>query len=64
MKKLPIFEDYIVDTKLKQFRKIINNHIEFIDFNSKKGEKLLNRYINSLDKDSLEFKLFIKEINF
>lgn len=64
MRKLPVFEDYTVDVKLKQFRRSHNNHIEFIDFNSEKGIRILNRYLKSLDEDSLEFKKFIKEIIF
>lgn len=39
---LPIHKGYTVDWKLKQFRKAIpNRKIEFISFNSKKGETLL-----------------------
>lgn len=41
--KLPEFKGYTVDLRLKQFRKV--NHekpsIEFIDFSSEEGRKLL-----------------------
>lgn len=50
-KKLPEFKGYTVDFRLRQFRKVDhkNKKIIFIDFNSKKGVKLLEEYskINS-----------------
>lgn len=57
--KLPIFEGYSVDICLKQFRKVNNHQIIFIDFDSEEGEKILTRYIKSLDPTSKEFEQFI-----
>lgn len=40
--ELPTFRGYTVDKRLKQFRKVIRGcQIEFIDFDSEKGKKLL-----------------------
>ena len=56
VEKLPMFGKYFVDVRLKQFRKVNNQKIEFIDFESIKGEKLLGKYIKTLDSESKEFK--------
>jgi len=58
-RKLPVFEGYTVDVRLKQFRKVNNEKIQFIDFDSPNGEKILSRYIKSLDSRSKEFKELI-----
>ena len=60
VKKLPKFGQYFVDVRLRQFRKVTNLQIEFIDFNSKKGEKILSNYLESLNKESKEFKQLIR----
>jgi len=40
--KLPVFKGYTVDFRLKQFRKAVpNKRLEFIEFDSSKGKKLL-----------------------
>ena len=52
MKKLPIFQGYTVDMRLKQFRRITKKGIEFIDFDSKKGTALLKKYIDILTEDN------------
>lgn len=57
--KLPKFKQYFVDVRLRQFRQVTNLKIRFIDFDSVKGEKILNGYIKSLDPESQEFKRFI-----
>ena len=57
--KLPLFEEYVVDVRLRQFRKVDKQDIEFIDFNSQKGKKIMSRYIQSLNSESKEFKRFI-----
>lgn len=41
LKILPIFKGYTVDLRLRQFRKIDQDNIEFVDFSSKKGRQLL-----------------------
>ena len=47
--KLPEFKGYTVDEKLQQFRKVDRekSDIEFVDFDSEKGEKLLAEYEES-----------------
>ena len=57
--ELPMFEGYTVDVRLKQFRKVGNHNIIFVDFDSLEGEKILIRYIKSLDKKRQEFKRFL-----
>lgn len=43
--KLPEFNGYTVDVRLKQFRKVSNhNSIEFVDFDSKKGKRIFAEY--------------------
>jgi hypothetical protein len=44
--KLPEFKGYTVDERLKQFRKVDREKpsIEFVEFNSEKGKKLLDEY--------------------
>ena len=46
--KLPEFKGYTVDERLKQFRKVDREKpsIEFVEFNSEKGKKLLDEYEN------------------
>jgi len=46
LKKLLIFKGYTVDFRLKQFRKVNrkNLEIEFVDFDSEKGRKLLSEF--------------------
>ena len=61
-KRLPIFEGYFVDIRLKQFRTVRNLCIEFINFNSNKGEEILSRYIKSLNPQSEEFKDLIDSL--
>ncbi len=56
---LSLFNGYSVDVRLKQFRKIKNQRIVFIDFSSEKGERMLDRYIKSLNPRSREFKELI-----
>lgn len=50
---LPQFEGYTVDLRLRQFRKITKTKMEFVDFYSVKGGKMVSRYINFLN-DQLE----------
>ena len=41
--EIPTFKGYTIDPRLKQFRKVIPQEaIEFIDFNSEKGQELLD----------------------
>ena len=54
---LPVFKGYTVDARLAQFRKVFKSGaIEFLEFDSEKGDKLLTQYIKKLDVDSEEFK--------
>jgi len=59
LKKLPTFEGYTVDVRLRQFRKVNKENIQFINFDSVKGEKILLKYIETLNPESKEFKEFI-----
>ena len=55
---LPTFKGYTVDARLGQFRKVFKNGvIEFLDFDTDKGDRLLVQYIKKLDVDSDEFRL-------
>ena len=59
MRKLPIFEGWIVDCRLREFRAetwadALDENV--IPFDSDKGELMLCDYIASLDKNSPEFK--------
>lgn len=49
-KELPDFQGYTIDFRLKQFRKINREKlkIEFINFESPEGRKLLTKYYESL----------------
>lgn len=44
--KLPEFKGYTVDKKLRQFRKVDRSQpsIDFVDFDSEKGQELLAEY--------------------
>jgi len=64
VRRLPVFKGYVVDLRLKQFRKVLNEKIIFLDFNSEKGERLLSEYINSLSLDSMEFNEIKENIRF
>ena len=60
---LPIFKGYTVDARLGQFRKVFKSgRIEFLEFDSEKGNKILTQYIKTLDADSEEFKAIARAI--
>ena len=60
---LPIFKGYTVDARLGQFRKVFKSGaIEFLEFDSEKGDVLLTEYIKTLDADSEEFKQIARAI--
>ena len=55
---LPVFNGYTVDVRLKQFRKVNKDtSIEFIDFDSEKGKRLLaeseSNKENEVEQDKL-----------
>ena len=55
IRQLPVFKGYTVDTRLKQFRRVDPEWgMEFIDFDSEEGEKILIEYIESIDVTSVE----------
>lgn len=62
---LPEFEGYTVDVKLKQFRKVDRSKpsIEFIYFDSEEGDKILGRFIESLDANMPEDKEILSKIS-
>jgi len=49
LRKLPEFEGWTVDKRLKQFRKVHGDHgyIEFLDFDTDEGDEILCRIIES-----------------
>jgi hypothetical protein len=60
---LPTFKGYTVDARLGQFRKVFKSGaIEFLEFDSEKGDVLLTKYIKTLDADSEEFKQIARAI--
>jgi hypothetical protein len=60
---LPTFKGYTVDARLGQFRKVFKSGaIEFLDFDSDKGDRLLVQYIKKIDVDSEEFRLISRAI--
>lgn len=49
--QLPTFKGYTVDMRLRQFRKAdFPRPMEFIDFDSPKGEQLYLEYVRSMDR--------------
>ncbi len=59
---LPLFDGYYIDVRLKQFRRVKNQRIIFIDFSSDNGERMLNKYIKSLNLRSTELKNLIHNL--
>jgi len=59
VKKLPVFKGFTVDVRLKQFRRVKNDSIEFITFDSERGRILVEEYLDSLNRHSRKFKEFI-----
>jgi len=50
VKRLPVFDGYTIDVRLKQFRRVSShNGIEFVDFDSPKGDLLLERFVKTID---------------
>lgn len=48
--RLPIFHGYTVDVRLKEFRKAgLEQGLEFVRFDSARGEALLSGFIQTLD---------------
>ena len=61
IRTLPIFKGYTVDVRLKQFRRIVKQSkffagMEYLDFDSDKGDRILTQYIKTLDIKSPEFE--------
>ncbi len=57
IRTLPVFKGWTIDARLKQLRRIkqINKHfacMEYLDFGSDKGDKIMTQYIKSLKSDS------------
>jgi len=60
---LPIFKGYTVDARLSQFRKVFKSGaIEFVDFDSEKGDALLTEYIKTIDVNSDGFNQIARAI--
>lgn len=60
VRKLPEFKGYTVDFRLKQFRNAdINAGMEFVDFESEKGDYLLYELIKDMPvKQIIELGIF------
>jgi hypothetical protein len=56
VRTLPVFKGYTVDSRLMQFRKVTSVGIEFVNFETEEGDRLLARYIPTLDANSEEFR--------
>ena len=56
VRTLPVFNGYTVDSRLMQFRKVTSNSIEFVNFETEEGDRLLGQYIRTLDVNSEEFR--------
>ncbi len=63
-KQLPTFKGWTIDTRLKQLRKVGKDRqtIEFLDFTSEEGDKILAEFIESLDMTDPIDKLILQEI--
>jgi hypothetical protein len=60
---LPTFKGYTVDVRLRQFRKADpETGIEFIEFDSPKGDSLLGEYVESLDAATEEGRRILRRI--
>ena len=60
---LPAFKGYTVDARLGQFRRVFKSgKIEFLEFDSEKGDRLLTLYIKTLEVDSPEFNTVARTI--
>jgi len=59
---LPLFDGYYIDVRLKQFRRVKNQRIIFIDFSSDRGERMLESYIKSLNPRGKGFKNLIHNL--
>jgi len=62
MFKLPLFKNYTIDVRLKQFRITKGTKIKFVDFSSPEGDKLLYTLINSLDLQNPQDKKLFERI--
>ncbi len=49
--KLPEFRGWTVDIRLKEFRRVTDDEIEFLSFRSYEGDLLLADYIDSLPRE-------------
>jgi hypothetical protein len=55
IRQLPTFKSYTVDIRLKEFRKVDpQKGLEFIPFDSPRGDKLLNGFIKTINADTNE----------
>jgi hypothetical protein len=55
VKCLPTFQGYTVDVRLREFRKITSvSEIEFVNFDSPKGDMLLEGFLDTLDANNKE----------
>ncbi len=55
IKIVPVFQGYTVDVRLKEFRKVDPEWgMEFVSFDSDKGDIMLQGFIDTIDADTRE----------
>ncbi len=60
---LPTYEGYTVDIRLKEFRKVDPQvGVEFIPFESPKGDELLEGFIETINADTSKGREMLIEI--
>lgn len=50
--ELPTFRGYTIDFRLKEFRRITPEGLEFVSFSSPEGEKLIDEYLKEAEEGS------------
>lgn len=55
LKRLPTFEGFTVDVRLREFRKVTSvSESEFVGFDSPEGDMLLEGFLDTLDSNNKE----------
>jgi hypothetical protein len=51
---LPTYQGWTVDVRLREFRKVRQDGLHFLPFNTTEGDDLLGRFINAIDTNTTE----------
>ena len=63
IRQLPTFKGYTIDARLKQLRMVDSDWgMEFIEFDSEEGDRLLVEYIASIDAGTREGRELLVEL--